>query len=299
MTVESVQMKALILLVSVVVIFLPLPSGYRDSAAVFSGLDAPAQSDAVRQSQGGAVERARVAEGEYRVYRRSDESGIGPFAPSVYNFRESWTLWRLPEGDLEVTGKRDYDSPENEPHEDAFSVRLSAKFQVIRITEFRKLRWRPDSGPLICDFLSRKLDCTSGAKNPHEEVHLSLPLEASYGFLWPVSAFSLSNITRFADRDSGRETTVDMITIDEASALNPVTAMILEGRLQYLGQEEIRVAEHKWRADKFELKVPLHSPFMIWTSRQGLLLDFTLEDNQKRLTERGMQLVRYQRWEEF
>jgi hypothetical protein len=128
---------------------------------------------------------------------------------------------------------------------------------------------------------------------------LSLPLEPSYGVLWPLSAFSLSNITRFADHRANHPIVVDMLTIDEPNKTNPVFATILEGSLRYAGNEQTRVAGQNWLADKFELKVPMHPPFMIWTSSRGLLLDFTEEDNQNRLTEHGMKLVRYKQFSDF
>jgi hypothetical protein len=66
-----------------------------------------------------------------------------------------------------------------------------------------------------------------------------------------------------------------------------------------VGREQFRTAGRKWLADKFELKVPLNPDFILWTSPQGLLLDFTLEDNANRLTEHGMNLVRYQQFADF
>jgi hypothetical protein len=269
--------------------------------------DSPQPNEELAAKQSGAglkvekqtSERTRLAEGEYQVYRNAEEGGIGPFDPAVYNFSESWTLWRLPDGSLDVEGQRRYDSPQYEPHIDAFSVKLSSRFGVQRIAEFKKLRWRPDSGPLTCDFQPRKLDCSSGAKNPRDNIRLSLPLEPSYGVLWPLSAFSLSNITRFADRRANHPIVVDMLTMDEPNRDNPVFAMVLEGSLRYAGNEQIRVAGQKWLADKFELKVPMYPAFMIWTSPQGLLLDFTEEDNQNRLTEHGMKLVQFKQFSDF
>jgi hypothetical protein len=89
----------------------------------------------------------RVAEGEYKVLT---ENGIGPFNPAVYGFSESWTLWRLPDGSFEVNGTRNYRSPSDEPHSNEFSVHLSRDFRVLGLKEFRRLRWRSDSGPLNC-----------------------------------------------------------------------------------------------------------------------------------------------------
>lgn len=255
------------------------------------GRDAQASAGA---SQTAETRRVRVATGEYRVYTQSRGSGIGPFAPAVYNFIESWDLWRLPDGSLEATGERDYDSPEAESHADRFSVHLSSDFKILEIKEFRKLRWLPDSGPLSCDFLPGKLACSSGAKDPANNVNLNLTLDPSYGFLWPISAFSISNITRFSREHGAGAISVQLVTVDEPSRENPVYTEILGGQLRYLGKEEITVARRRWKADKFELKVPLHAPFLIWTSERGLLLDFAEESNEGRLTENGMSLVRFQ-----
>ena len=152
---------------------------------------------------------------------------------------------------------------------------------------------------MTCDFLPRKLNCTSGAKDPRDVIRLSLPLQPSYGFLWPISAFSLSNITRFAERRTDHAIAVDLLTIDEPSQFNPVSATVLDGKLRYMGKENIRIAGQEWMADKFEFKVPMYPAFMLWTSPQGLLLDFTEEDNQKRLTEHGMKLARYKQFADY
>ena len=244
-------------------------------------------------------ERFRVAEGEYRIYRQSSDGGIGPFNPALHDFAEAWTMWRQTDGTLEVEGERTYEAPQYETHKDAFAVHLSGNFNVLSVTEFKKLRWRPDSGPLSCRFLPQAIDCNSGARDPSQEVRLRLPLKEPYGFLWPISAFSISNITRFAERQAGSAILVSMLTIDEPGPADPVLASVLEGKLRYVGREQIRTAGRKWLADKFELKVPLNPVFILWTSPQGLLLDFTLEDNANRLTEHGMNLVRYQQFADF
>ncbi|HWF38529.1 MAG TPA: hypothetical protein VG322_08425 [Candidatus Acidoferrales bacterium] len=240
-----------------------------------------------------------VAQGEYKVYRQTSDGGIGPFNPALHDFAESWTMWRLADGTLQVEGSRTYEAPQFEANKDGFMVHLSADFKILRVTEYKKLRWRPDSGPLTCDFGLTALDCNSGAQNPAQEIRLHLPLKPAYGFLWPISAFSLSNITRFSHRNPGDEIPVSMLTVDEPGPENPVLVSVLQGTLQFLNQEEITVAGHKWQADKFKLKVALYPPLIIWTSRQGLLLDLTLENNSNRMTERGMDLVRYERFSDF
>jgi hypothetical protein len=255
---------------------------------------APSNSNAA-----GSSERIRVAEGEYQIFKQTDQGGIGPIRVGVYDFHESWTLWRSADGTLEVSGRRSYKSPKDELHDYGFSVRLSSAFRALGVKEFRKLRWRPDSGPLSCDFLPARLACISGAKDPSQKVRLDLPMKDAYGFLWPISAFSLSNITRFADRNPASLLAVQLVMVDEPSPKEPVFASILDGHLKYLGKEDLAMAQHNWHADKFELKLPTLAPFLIWTAPQGLLLGFAFEDPDQPQPEEGLWLVRFRQWTDF
>jgi hypothetical protein len=125
------------------------------------------------------------------------------------------------------------------------------------LRELRKLRWSPDSGPLDCQFLAAKLSCTSNAVDPQKNVSLELPLKDAYGFLWPISSFSLSRVTRFVAHRPASVIPVQMVSMEEPSAEDPVYASVLEGQLGYLGHENITVAGLRWAADKFKLTVPL------------------------------------------
>lgn len=236
--------------------------------------------------------RTFVARGEYQVVQGNDDA-IGTYAPDIYDLHESWTLWRLPDGSLEAQGERIYESPKYERHDDRFSVRLSPDFRALSMIEFRKLRWRPDSGPLSCEFRPAELVCTSGARDPNNAVNLNLPMRSAYGFLWPISAFSLSTITRRAEKIPGKLTPVQLVTVEEPSREDPVFVSTLDGHLGYLGQEEITLAGKKWTADKFELKVPLHLPFVIWTSPEGMLLRFVPESTAETAAEGGLTLVNF------
>ncbi|MGB7025369.1 MAG: hypothetical protein WBD73_16380 [Candidatus Acidiferrales bacterium] len=238
-------------------------------------------------------QRVRLAAGEYQILQGANSGGIGSYAPGVYNFRESWTLWRSADGSFDVEGEREYESPKDELHSNRFSVHLSPDFRTVGVKEFRKLRWKPDSGPLSCEFQPAEMVCTSSAKDPSQSVDLNVPMKDAYGFLWPISAFSLSNITRRAAKIHDELTPVQLVTVEEPSPRNPVFVSTLDGNLKYLAQEEITLAGKKWLADKFELKVPLHPAFIIWTSPEGLLLRFAPESQGRQAAE-GLQLVHFQ-----
>jgi len=229
--------------------------------------------------------RSRVAEGEYKVLSRA---GIGSFVPAVYDFTESWTLWRLGDGTFEVNGTRNYRSPADEPHSDNFEARLSENLQVEELKEFRTLRWRPNTGPLTCDFLPGKVACAANSRDKDQNMNLDVPVQASAGLLWPISAFSLSSITRSASHDPKAITRVELLTFEEISDADPVFTTTLGGYLTYLGQDKLSLAGREWLADKFELKVATHPPFLLWTSSQGLLLGFAYEKDSDKLSQEGM-----------
>lgn len=240
-----------------------------------------------------------VARGEYRVLEDSNDGGIGTYAPSVFDFRESWELWRLLDGTLEADGERDYESPKYELHSNRFSVQMAPDFRILNLIEFRKLLWRPDSGPLTCQFQPTQLTCTSGGSDPSQAIDLNMPMNEAYGFLWPISAFSLSSITRGAEQTVGKLTSVRLLTVEELSRDNPVFISALDGHLAYLGQEDINLAGRAWRADMFELKVPLHPPFIIWISPEGMLLRFVPKDKAHTQRESGLMLVHFEQLSNF
>jgi hypothetical protein len=240
--------------------------------------------------------RTRVAEGEYKVL---SQAGIGSFNPAVYDFTESWTLWRLEDGTYEVTGTRNYRSPADEAHGDNFEAYLSEDLRVVELTEFRGLRWRPEVGPLTCDFLPAKVACTANSRDNSQNLSLDVPVQGPAGLMWPISAFSLSGITRFASRDPNSVTPIELLTFEETNGPDPVFTTTLGGHLKYLGREKLLLAGREWLADKFDLKVATHAPFLLWTSSQGLLLAFAHEEKINMPPDKGMVLTSFHEWQKF
>lgn len=245
------------------------------------------------------AERTKIAEGEYLIIEQDNSGAVGPFEEEIYNFHESWTLWRAENGKYRVEGVRSFESPKYETHSNRFVVDLTRDLTVIRMKEFAKLRWVPDSGPLSCEFLPTQMDCSSGGSDPEREIKLRTPLEKPYALLWPISPFSFGGITREVERDPTRATQVDLVRIEQPGMDEPVRTSILEGPLQYLGEENIDAAGRNWPAHKFSLKVPLRPQFLIWTSRKGLLLALAIEHEHKDWPKEGMRLARFESSAEF
>jgi hypothetical protein len=248
---------------------------------------------------GQGAERTKIAEGEYAIYEQSNSGAVGPFQEEVYNFRETWTLWRVEKGEYLVEGVRSFESPKDEPHSNRFLADLTRDLTVIRVKEFAKLRWVPDSGPLSCEFLPTQMDCSSGGSDPKREIKLRTPLEKPYGLLWPISPFSFGGLTREVERDPAHATQVELVWIEQPGMADPVRATVLEGPLQYLGEEDMEAAGRKWRAHKFSLKVAMHPQYLIWTSSKGLLLALAIEHEHKDWPEEGMRLARFESSTEF
>jgi hypothetical protein len=244
-------------------------------------------------------QRSKVAEGEYVVFEGENSGAIGPFGEEIYNFHETWTLWRIANGSYELEGERRFESPKDATHTDRFAVELSRDLTITRMKEFARLKWRRDSGPLTCEFLRSVLHCSSNAKNAGQAIELNIAMREPFGLLWPISAFSLSSLTREAERDARRETRVQLVSIEQPSAEIPVNPMILEGGLRYLGEENIDVAGQPRRAFKFSIKVPLSPELIAWTSPKGLLLAVAVQHEGKSSLDRTMKLVRFQEWAGF
>jgi hypothetical protein len=245
------------------------------------------------------ADRTKVAEGEYEVFEEGNGGAVGPAGEEVYDFHESWTLWRDPKGGFEVEGVRKFESPRDIKHSDRFVVQLSRDMTPERMTEFAKLAWRRDSGPISCDFLAKEIHCTSGSHDPKDPMDLRIPMQFPYGFLWPISPFSLSGLARQSERNLDRPTHVQLLSIEQPNSVNPIYPVVLDGTLQYLGDEDIVVASKTWRAHKFALKVPSRPQFLFWTSAKGLLLSVAFEHPHPNWPKEGMKLSRLEVWTDF
>lgn len=239
-------------------------------------------------------DQTKVAAGEYVIYEQSNQGAIGPFPEQIYNFDETWTLSRVGDDGYKVEGVRKFESPKHESNSDRFVVRLSRGFTITRAQEFTKLKWVEDSGPLTCDFLPLELNCSSGISRSEHLISLHIPMKHPYGLLWPVSPFSLSGITRQVERNLAQPTEVDLVSILQPSRANPVAPTILEGPIQYMGEDNVKAAGRDWHAFKFSLRVPMHPRCLIWTSQKGLLLGFVMEHPHKNWQSEGLRLARFQ-----
>lgn len=177
-------------------------------------------------------------------------------------------------------------------------MHLTRDLTVVDLTEFSKLRWKPQSGPLSCDFLRAELHCFAGPPS-HPDVETHASVQRPFGLIWPISAFSLSGIVRDAERDPNRATEVELARIEQPDKENPVEVTILKGRLRYLGKVRLGLAGQKSRAYKYSLKVVLRPDSLIWVSDKGLLLAVAVEHGHANWREEGLKLVRFHQWAEF
>ncbi|HEV2387767.1 MAG TPA: hypothetical protein VGS20_10995 [Candidatus Acidoferrales bacterium] len=243
-----------------------------------------------------ASERRKLAEGEYAIVTRMNEGGFGPFNPMVYDFRETWTLWGRPDGGYEVEGERTYESPKYERRRERFRVELTRNWALVRIADNARLRWRPDAGPLACEFEVAALHCASKSKAPGQAVKLDLTFDHPFGFLWPISAFSLASIAKAVERTPGEATPVQVITVEEPGPSNPIYPLVLTGNLQYRGSAETELAGRRWEANEFDLEVPFHPKFRLLTAPEGFLLDLMVPGPRGEKPIAELKLTRYRQF---
>lgn len=240
--------------------------------------------------------RVKVAEGEYRVSEEGD-LGVGPVETEIFHFRESWTLWRLPSREYEVEGERSFESPRDSIHINRFVVRLTHNLQLVEVKEFAKLRFRPDSGPLTCEFLLHNLKCSSGAKDAANGVDFDVDSDQPYGLIWPLSAFSLGSVTHSASQRVGTAVSIQVVQLEELNDILPVLPIRSGGFLKYLGQSDTHytVSNQTWLPYVYELDANPIRKMFIWTSPEGIVLAV-----QRPSWPKGtMELVRFVKFSDF
>jgi hypothetical protein len=238
--------------------------------------------------------RTKVAEGEYTVTTEGD-AGAGPIETEVFHFSETWTLWRTLDG-YDVEGRRTYESPRGQPHDNRFVAKLARNLQPLSITEFTHLVFRQDSGPLTCELLPRTLRCDSGAKDPVQRIDVQVALDRPYALIWPLSAFSFAGLTSSASTE-GQTVPVQVVQLEEISERLPVLAIRSDGRIQYSGKSErtMTVSDKSWQPNMYHLAASPVGEMTIWTSPQGLLLAL-----ERPGWPRGrMQLVKFTQFADF
>ncbi len=242
----------------------------------------------------------RIAEGEYEVYEEGSNGAVGPFGEEVYDFHESWTMTRDSRGKYHVEGERRFrTSPDAPELKRPFVVELSRDLTMMEVTEYSKLKWIPDSGPLTCQFLPGQMHCSAGGKKPSASKDWQIEVQRPYGLLWPISPFSLGSVTRESERDPKIVTQASLLTIEQPSPSNPVSPTILTGELQYLGAETFSTANRSWEAYKFSIKVPFHPKFVMWTSSKGMLLALSVQHEHSDWPKEGLRLVRFRAFTDF
>jgi hypothetical protein len=238
------------------------------------------------------AERTKIAEGEYAVYEEANGRSVGSFGEEVYDFRESWTLWKDVGGEYEIEGQRQFESPRDLLRSHRFAVRLSRDLTMLQATEYAELRWAKDSGPFTCVFLSRELHCSSVAEDPRKAINERVPMSTPYGLLWPISPFSIGGLAKEEERNLSRSNPASLVSIRQPSAKNPIEFLVMSGELRYLGIEDLETAGQRWQAYKFSLKVALQPKYLIWTSSNGLLLVLSVQSGRDWPKE-GMRLTRF------
>lgn len=196
-----------------------------------------------------------------------------------------------------MEGYGTFESPRDYLHDDRFIARLAADLQMLGIKEFAHLRYRPDSGPLTCEFLPLELQCDSGAKDPAHAVDVHYNMDHPYGFLWPLSAFSLAGLTRVAPKEIGQKAVVQMVQLEELSDTLPVLAIRSDGLIRSLGPSEspLDILGKKCPAYVYELTANPIRKMTIWTSTEGLLL----AAERQGLIKEKMELVRFTKFADF
>jgi len=210
------------------------------------------------QSLGQDASRIKIAQGKYMLSSDGD-LGVGPMDTEIFFFHELRTLWRSADGNYEIDGERNFESPRGTPHRDTFWAQLTKDLRLVKVKEFAQLRWIPDSGPLTCDLLPNELRCNSGGKDPVHTINVQIGLQEPYGIMWPISVFSLGSLAYVAAEREGEEVPIDLVTLNELSQALPVLTVRSKGSIRYLGRSNVKftASGKSWSPRVFELRSSL------------------------------------------
>jgi hypothetical protein len=242
------------------------------------------------------ITRVKIAAGEYSV-STDEDLGVGPIETEVFHFHESWTLWHTADGNYEVDGERTFESPRDIVHQNRFWAQLTRDLQLVKVKEFAKLRWRPDSGPLTCDLRPHEMRCNSGGKDPVKSIDIQVTTHQPYGIIWPISVFSLGSLAYVAAEHEGELVPVELVTFKELNEALPVLTIQSSGSIRYLGRSEVKFTASgtSWYPRMFELTSSRTRTLHIWTSHEGLVLAIERADWPKTT----LRLVSFQQFAEF
>lgn len=218
-----------------------------------------------------ANRRIKVAEGEYAIARIGD-LGIQPPGTEEFEFGETWTLWTTGDDEFEVRGEWRFETAEALPNRIPFMLRLGHGLRPQSLKEFVRLEWQNDSGPLSCTLSPTELYCESGAKDPKHMIVERVPMTRPYGFLWPISPFSLGSIAQTAVQHPDTDVEITAVVAEEPSPANPVCFVSHIASVRYLGQEAIVVDGQTILANKTSLDPSPYPKLTLWTDPRGLLL---------------------------
>ena len=217
-------------------------------------------------------DRHEIAEGEYTI--STEYGGVGPIETEIFNFHETWQMWRSAEDHYEIEGTRHFESPKDVTHDIRFWLRLSPQLRFEE-SEERIPIWIGRSGLLMCTFRPTTVHCSTDGDEAASKVDFSLSMEKPFAFSWPASPFSIAALTRQADKRAGHVTEVQFVEVGQNSPTGPVVPIVTSGRIRFLGRAMIATAGKDWQADKFELDAFMSSlprKSTLWVSDSGLLL---------------------------
>jgi hypothetical protein len=259
-------------------------------ACLLAAMSATEVASAQQHSQ------TKIADGEYELYEQPVSDAGGPFREAVYNIHETWTLSRVDQGAYEVQGR--FESLSGRGNSSPFLFELSPDMAVVSVKEYAKLRYVQGAGPLTCEVLPLQLHCSADLSEGKKAVDSRTTLEDPYAVLWPISPFSLGPITRQAKANPDKPLNIELVTIEQPNAENPVETTTVRGPLSYVGDEQL-VAGQKWAAQKFSLKVGTNREYLIWTSQKGMLLALAVQHAHRNWREEGIRLAHFHSYADF
>ncbi len=218
----------------------------------------------------------KVAEGEY-LYEMDGKAVLS----------QKWVLYRLENGGFKEVDNWETQAAGKPPMTFQTSLTLGTDLRPLSLEGMPSPK--KDVGETKCRFASKKLRC----EWPSEKKKLEFPAREPYDVL-SLHPWFFSGMARRAERGRSEARSLHLFQIVDGSWGYPLSFMVREGEVQWVGNQEVDVSGNKLSAERYELSLePLRMVF--WVSTEGVLL--AMEDDSS--SKNRIKLVRFEKYSEF
>lgn len=214
--------------------------------------------------------------------------------PQQMVYRESWVLWRTENGKLEAESQISVQIDGKDQPSFKMFLSLTPDLHLTDATLTSMAPGMKKSGKVTFEFLDNEIRATATGPEGNLTSEGNLKISQPYDLFFPYPWF-LGSIVARVPRTLGQAVSTKVILIDEGHGPKQLGLIPIESKIEYLGEEKVRIGDTIVTAQKFEIRPDPLPRFFVWTSPEGIVLAY--QDSKK--SEQRIGLVNFERFEDF